>query len=279
MSQTETILLVVLGFALASLMALFIGRMVWGLGLRLGARRMRKQVPFTVQSLQTERDRLRADYAMLGQRLGAKLEALKLRSAEQMAEVSRLRNRIEANISSIAAKDAELAARHAEIEELGKTIASLELKSGAAGDSAVELRAEIAARDAEIAMKDAEISSLKLATAAYGMEHTVAGLPYPAPLPTPLSLSPEERLKARIGQIANMSRTIGNEQLQPEAALPVEPEPEPVDFHKDLERLDAEWSKRIEEIEQPQQSSMPKSVANVISLANRIRALKREISK
>ena len=63
MSQTETILLIVLGFSLASLIALFLGRMVWTMGVKLGARRMHRQVPSSLVGLQTERDRLRADIA------------------------------------------------------------------------------------------------------------------------------------------------------------------------------------------------------------------------
>ena len=68
MSQTETILLILLGFSLGALIALFFGRFIWNLGLRFGARRMRKQVPSTVAGLQTERDQLRAEFAMLSQR-------------------------------------------------------------------------------------------------------------------------------------------------------------------------------------------------------------------
>ena len=94
MSQTETILLIVLGFSLASLIALFMGRMIWTAALRVGARRMQRQVPSSLIGLQTERDRLRAEYAMLAQRLGARLEEAKIRLAEQTAEVSRHSNRI-----------------------------------------------------------------------------------------------------------------------------------------------------------------------------------------
>ena len=106
MSQTETLLLVVLGFALASLVALFIGRFTWHLALRIGARRMQRQVPATVKDLQTERDRLRADYALLSQKLSARLDTVKARMAEQMAEVSRTRNRIESLTIDLNTRDA-----------------------------------------------------------------------------------------------------------------------------------------------------------------------------
>ena len=106
MSQTETILLVVLGFALASLVALFIGRIAWRMASRLGARRMQRQVPGTLKDLQADRDRLRADYALLSQKLGGHLETVKARMAEQMAEVARSRNRILSLSEDVAARDA-----------------------------------------------------------------------------------------------------------------------------------------------------------------------------
>ncbi len=45
MSQTETLLLVVLGFALASLLALFIGRFFWSIAIRLAPGACRSRCP------------------------------------------------------------------------------------------------------------------------------------------------------------------------------------------------------------------------------------------
>ena len=85
------------------------GRMVWTAAVKVGARRMQRQVPSSLVGLQTERDRLRAEYAMLAQRLGARLEEAKLRLAESMAEVSRHRNRIQ----QVESSEAERARRNA----------------------------------------------------------------------------------------------------------------------------------------------------------------------
>ncbi len=108
MSQTETLLLIVLGFALASLLALFVGRFFWAIAIRLGARRMQKQVPSTVKELQADRDRLRADYALVSQKLGSHLETVKTRMAEQMAEVTRSRNRIQSLTEDVNVRDSEI---------------------------------------------------------------------------------------------------------------------------------------------------------------------------
>ena len=95
MSQIETIMLVTLGFAVAALIALFLGRMIWSYALGLGKRRMQRSAPASMAELQADRDRLRAEYAMLARKLELRLDDLKTRLAEQTAEVSRNRNRID----------------------------------------------------------------------------------------------------------------------------------------------------------------------------------------
>ena len=69
MSQIETIMLVALGFAVAALIALFLGRIAWVFALGLGKKRMQRAAPTTIAELQSDRDRLRAEYAMLSRKL------------------------------------------------------------------------------------------------------------------------------------------------------------------------------------------------------------------
>jgi hypothetical protein len=109
MPQTESLLLIVLGFSLASLIALFTLRMVWAAAVRAGVRRMQRQVPSSLAGLEAERTRLRAENTALAQRLAAQRESSKLQVAEQMAEVSRHRNRILAMEAEIARLERELA--------------------------------------------------------------------------------------------------------------------------------------------------------------------------
>ena len=54
MSQTETLLLVVMGFSLAALIFLFISRFIWSIASRFGARRLQRQTPATVAGLQAQ---------------------------------------------------------------------------------------------------------------------------------------------------------------------------------------------------------------------------------
>ena len=144
MSQTETILLIVLGFSLATLIALFMARGLWTAAVKVGARRMQRQVPSSLVGLQTERDRLRAEYAMLSQRLGSHLETAKLQMAEQMAEVSRHRNRIH----ELEALEAN---RGADNRRLAERIAELEYALAQSRADEQSLRQQLAAKDEALA--------------------------------------------------------------------------------------------------------------------------------
>ena len=117
MSQIETIMLVALGFAIAALIALFLSRFFWAVALRLGNKRLLRSTPTTIAELRADRDRLRAEYAMLSRKLQLKMDNIKTRLAEQMAEVTRNRNRIDHLIVEVRTRDAMLADREAEIDE------------------------------------------------------------------------------------------------------------------------------------------------------------------
>jgi uncharacterized protein (DUF3084 family) len=94
MSQTETLLLFVLGFCAALFVVLLFGRGIFAvLGKWSGWRETRK-VPAAIRELQAERDSLKAEKAMMSQKLEASISDMKMRMAEQMAEVSRNRNRL-----------------------------------------------------------------------------------------------------------------------------------------------------------------------------------------
>jgi hypothetical protein len=94
MSQTETLLLFVLGIFACLFVVLLFGRGIFAvLGKWSGWRETRK-VPAAIRELQAERDGLKAEKAMMAQKLEASLTDMKMRMAEQMAEVSRNRNRL-----------------------------------------------------------------------------------------------------------------------------------------------------------------------------------------
>ena len=279
MSQTETLLLVVLGFALATLIALFAGRMLWAAALKLGARRMQKQVPTTLVGLQTERDRLRAEYAMLSQRLGTRLEAAKLKMAEQMAEVSRHRNRLETLESERQTQEATVAGLNGQIAALNEQLNAARTVQGEMQQTIAEKQAALDQARRDLADERSHIGSRAQTDAVYVDEN------------------PERRLLNSIDRLHEMAQTVAQDRagdadiaiVAPAIEPPTDPlviaklkdaEQETGDLQKELEKLDAEWSKRLDEMKdqtgRDDEATVPTTaVANVISLANRIRDLKK----
>ncbi len=258
MSGTETILLIVLGFSLASLIALFMGRMVWTAAVKVGARRMQRQVPSSLIGLQTERDRLRAEYAMLAQRLGARLEDSKLRLAESMAEVSRHRNRIQQMENSESARSAELRQLRARVKELELSLADAKSSEG-------ELRRALSA-------KEEAIRNLRKKRGYEG--HKYAPPATPAAPPEDAEL----RLRQRIDRLSELAKPIRPDEdditmpATPDAIVEklAEAERQTQELEADLQKLQAEWSGTSA----PENPDSAPASDNVILLPNRARDIK-----
>jgi chromosome segregation ATPase len=161
MPQLETILWFGLGFALASLIALFLGRSAWRSGVRLGARRMQRKVPGTVSELQTERDSMRAENAMMARKLEVRMGEMKAKLAEQAAEVSRHRNRIEILAADLGRRDKADASFKAEIARLEEQIANYDGVISQRTDSVSLSLEKLQAKDREISQQADEIAALK----------------------------------------------------------------------------------------------------------------------
>lgn len=161
MSQLETILWFGLGFAIASLIALFLGRAAWRSGVRMGARRMQRKVPGTVSELQTERDSMRAENAMMARKLEVRTGEMKAKLAEQAAEVSRHRNRLELIAADLAQREKMDASLHAEIAHLKEQVATFEDVVSQRADSVQMTIERLQAKDREINQQADEIAALK----------------------------------------------------------------------------------------------------------------------
>ncbi len=126
MSQSETLMLLILGFSVAAFLGLIGGRIAWKLAFRLGARHTQRNMPSNMIELQTDRDRMRAEHAMMAKKLELRLSDIRMRMAEQTAEVSRHRNRFEILKQDLAKRDEELLERNAEIVTLRDRVSELE---------------------------------------------------------------------------------------------------------------------------------------------------------
>jgi chromosome segregation ATPase len=213
MSQIETIMLVALGFAVAALIALFLGRIAWVFALGLGKKRMQRATPTTIAELQSDRDRLRAEYAMLSRRLELRMNDLKTKLAEQMAEVSRNRNRIDHLISELRARDRQLNERDTEIQSLRMQLGPLEQELTARTASVQQLKEQLRGRDEEIQKLThtleklrAELTDRNRQVAA--MKKEIADREAAGVLLSPQSLSAQERLRKRIADLTSLSQQI-----------------------------------------------------------------------
>jgi LPS O-antigen subunit length determinant protein (WzzB/FepE family) len=259
MSGTETILLIVLGFTLASLVGLFMARMIWTAAVKVGVRRMQRQVPSSLVGLQTERDRLRAEFAMLAQRLGARLEESKLRLAENMAEVSRHRNRIHQI-------EASEAARMAELRQLRTRVKDAELALSEARSQEAELRQALDA-------KEDAIRNLRKKRGYEGHKFKQPASPAAA---APPAEDAELRLRQRIDKLSELAKPIHldeDEVTMPADAIVeklTEAERQTQELEADLQKLQADWSNTPES----GNTEPTPSADNVILLPNRTRDLK-----
>lgn len=161
MYQLETILWFGLGFAVAGLLALFLGRAAWRAGVRVGARRMARKVPGTVSELQTERDSMRAENAMMARKLEVRMGEMKARLAEQTAEVSRHRNRIEMLVTDLARREKLDESSRTEIARLLERIAAFEGDITHRAEGVQVAVEKFRAKDALINQQADEIAALK----------------------------------------------------------------------------------------------------------------------
>lgn len=291
MSQSETLMLFILGFSSAAFLGLIAGRIAWKLAFRLGARHNQRNMPSTMIELQTDRDRMRAEHAMMAKKLELRLGDIRMRMAEQTAEVSRHRNRFETLKQDVAKRDEMLAERDTEIATLRDKVSYLETK--------------LEEKEKELADLNESVVEVEETEEAPAAEATV-----------PV----QDRLKNRIRDLVSLSKQISKQQKggpleleQPVAISEAEVIVKPADsttlellaqsealeekigeteraaeeLQEELKRLDQAWSapapeaapEPVAEVPAPAEEDKSKSaITNVISLAQRIRALHKDVT-
>jgi hypothetical protein len=294
MSLSETVMLFILGFATATFFALIIGRLAWKLAFRLGAKRNQKSIPSTVAELQSDRDRLRAEHAMMAAKLEVRLDEMNMRGAEQAAEVSRNRNRVETLAQELAARDealrqrdAELIERQVELDSFRAQVKTLEREIEYQASQLADGQTREKLREAEMAVpRAAQVHPLTPAAGAAGTEST-------AP----------DRLQSRIKELTSLSEQISKQREveAPPPGVPMEntvfvkpsggtgfqtlaqpeilPEPSPLQLQDELTRFDEAWQETPPAAPAPTATEKPRrAVTNVIALAQRIKALHKTIT-
>ena len=278
MSQTETLLLFVLGFCVALFVVLLFGRGVWALiGSWSGWRESRK-VPAAIRELQAERDSLKAEKAMLAQRLEASINGMKMRMAEQMAEVSRNRNRLldmaqtlkerEATISHMQSQLDDKASHgtslESQIEENVKSINLAYAKMAQREDEHVKMQNLLKEAQATLMMRDEKIRNLMDETKALRVLVTSA----PAINDVKQFQAAMERQPAVPVVAANPATTNSFEARFANGNLG---NPLAIDGDGTVARMDIESTNESDDVD--------RGVSNVLSLAERVRNLQTGVKK
>jgi hypothetical protein len=276
MSQTETLLLFVLGFSVALFVVLLFGRGVWALMGSWASWSEARRVPAAIRELQAERDGLKAEKAMLAQKLEASLGDMKMRMAEQMAEVSRNRNRLldmgqtlkerETTIahmqSQIDDKSAQLAALNTQIEENVKSINLAYAKMAKRDEDHSAMQGLLKDSQSTLLQRDEKVRNLQ--DEAKALRDVLAAIPTTATparrvldfdLDGTANRQPSQATLSRFDTDAGEQRSIANNPL--------------VDRQPDAPSADS----------MPETDLVERSMSNVLSLAERVRSLQTGMKK
>lgn len=90
----QSILFFSLGFLCAGFLALMLAPAVWRRAVRLTRRRIEASVPLTLNEIQADKDRLRAEFAMSTRRLEMSIKEFKDKAAAQIIEINRNREEL-----------------------------------------------------------------------------------------------------------------------------------------------------------------------------------------
>ncbi len=90
----EIIMLVALGFLVASLFALMLSPFLWRRAVRLTTRRIQGTTPLSMSDIQADKDQLRAEFAMSTRKLEMNVDNLKQRTNNQLLDISKHTSRI-----------------------------------------------------------------------------------------------------------------------------------------------------------------------------------------
>ena len=311
MSQTETLLVLALGSALTFVFFLLFGRIFWNIAMAVGARRHAKQIPIEMLNLQADRDRLRAEHALMARKLELKLDDINVRMTEQMAEVSRNRNRVQGLLQEIEHRNDDIKKRQRENDALATQLQIKDVEFDAAQRNIEDLNAEAARHTKEMARLHEAMHKLggtlrnqdALVGQLNGELRGLLALP-PSPAtsvqPDPVT-TVEDRLRRRVAELTSISADISRGDTASEVAVPlpegaVENLPDTTSAARQREEMIqkkmAEAERQTEEMQKELRAldellanaapsegaplTQPKkqgAMANVVSLAQRIRTL------
>ena len=157
--MVEPIMYLAIGFLVAMLLALMLAPLVHHRAVRLTKRRLEAATPLSMAEIQADKDQLRAEFAMSARKLEMNVDQLKNKTAGHLAEIGKKSdavNRLKLELSEKAATIFDLEAREAALKEkLAATEADL---AGRIADLATAAQA-MTEKQAELARTSHELSA------------------------------------------------------------------------------------------------------------------------
>ena len=114
----QSILFFVLGFLCAGFLALMVAPAIWRRAVVLTRKRIEASVPLSVNEIQADKDRMRAEFAMSTRRLEMSVKAFREKAASQIIEINRNREKLRQLAEERAEKNDALTALEASASEL-----------------------------------------------------------------------------------------------------------------------------------------------------------------
>lgn len=145
----EPTLFFILGFLCAGFLALMIAPAIWRRAVSLTRRRIEASVPLTLNEIQADKDKLRAEFAMSTRRLEMSINGFREKAAGQIAEIGRSREELKRLASERDDKHAALTALEAQ---------------------GAELRSELRQREDQLQRANAKLEEAKQALEARALE-------------------------------------------------------------------------------------------------------------
>jgi chromosome segregation ATPase len=140
----------VLGFLVASLLALAIAPAFWQRAIRLSKRRLEMQLPLSPEEILAGRDQLRAEFAVEQRRLEQKIETLNRIHAADMVELGRRAVIMAAQEADLAALSQQGSEAGAELNALRRTLAETSAELAATAKEHYDTAGLVARKDAQI---------------------------------------------------------------------------------------------------------------------------------
>lgn len=156
----QSLLLVALGFLVASLLALLSAPLLWRRAQKIMRRQLEAVVPMSLEDVRADRDALRAEHAMAMRRLEIENEEVRRIDAEHVIEIGRGKEALKERADTISRRDARITALEKREDQL-----TAQLRKREKDLSALEVTARTSAREVARQRERAETiaSSLQLA--------------------------------------------------------------------------------------------------------------------